>query len=82
MKRPMVYNTESKAFRGRAARRRRVWSITRHRDLDGMKDAEYAYWSTQPTHVVMAAVSDMTAKAFAMKGIRVRRLQRPHRAPQ
>ena len=73
-------DTSSPEFLARA-KRRAGWTITRYHDLDAMKGAEYAYWATQPTHVVMATVSAMTADAYAMKGIHVSRLQRPHRAP-
>jgi hypothetical protein len=30
----------------------------------------------------MTAIAKMTRQAYAMKGVHVRRLQRPHRAPQ
>ncbi len=76
-----LMDTSTPEFRARAERRRATWSITRYRHLDAMKVAEYAYWATQPTHAVMAAVSEMTAEAYAMKGVHVSRLQRPHRAP-
>lgn len=69
-------DTTSPGFRARAARRRATWTITRFTELDAMKDAEYAYWATQPTHVVMTAVSEMSAAAHAMEGIHVRRISR------
>lgn len=72
-------NTDDPAFRARAERRRATWSLSCHHDLDAAKDAEYAYWAIQPTHVVMATVVEMTAAAYAMKGIHVSRLQRSHR---
>ena len=50
--------------------------MTAHRNFDDMKASEYAYWATQPTHVVMATVAEMTADAYAMKGIHVSRLPR------
>lgn len=74
-------DTSSAEFRARAELRRATWTITRYRDLDEMKAAEYAFWARQPTHVVMAAVSELSAEAYAMKGLHVSRLQRPHRAP-
>ncbi len=73
-------DTSSPEFLDRA-KKRANWSITSYHDLDAMKAAEYAYWATQPAHVVMTTVAAMTAEAYAMKGIHVSRLQRPHRAP-
>ena len=52
-----------------------------HTSFDEVKGAEYVYWSSQPTHVVMATVSEMAAAAHELKGIHVRRLPRPHRTP-
>ena len=75
-------DTDDAAFRARAERRRATWTLTRYHDLNQMKADEYAFWATQPTHVVMAAIAEMTADAYAMKGIHVSRLQRPHRAPE
>jgi hypothetical protein len=74
-------DTSSTEFRTRAERRRATWTITRYRDLAAMKAAEHVFWAQQPTHVVMTAVSEMTPEAYAMKGIHVSRLQRPHRDP-
>jgi hypothetical protein len=71
----------SAEFRARAERRRATWTITRYRSLDEMKAAEYVFWARQPTHVVMTAVSELSADAYAMKGIHVSRLQRTHRTP-
>ena len=80
MKRPI--DTTSPEFRARAQQRRRTWgAITAFTNFDDVKEAEYVYWSTQPTHVVMATVSEMAAAAHGLKGIHVRRLPRPHRAP-
>lgn len=69
-------DTTTPEFRANAERRRRTWSMTAHRNFDDVKAAEYAYWATQPTHVVMATVAEMTADAYAMKGIHVSRLPR------
>ena len=69
-------------FRARADQRRRTWAgVTAFTNFDDVKMAEYAYWSTQPAHVIMATVSEMAAAAHGLKGIHVRRLPRPHRAP-
>jgi hypothetical protein len=75
-------DASSADFRTRAERRRATWTITRYRSLDDMKAAEYAFWARQPTHVVMTAVSELSAEQYAMKGIHVSRLQRAHRAPE
>ena len=75
-------DTTSPEFRARAEQRRCTWSATTCTNFDDVKAAEYAYWATQPAHVVMTAVSEMTAEAYAMKGIHVSRLQRPHRTPE
>jgi hypothetical protein len=75
-------DTTSPGFRARAEARRLTWSITRFHDGEAIKDAEYDDWASQPTSVVMAAVSEMTTRVYAMKGIHVSRLHRPHRAPE
>ena len=75
-------DTDDPAFRARAERRRSTWNLSRYNDVDAVKDAEYAYWATQPTHVVMATVAEMTAEAYASKSIHVSRLQRPYRTPE
>lgn len=75
-------DTESPEFRANAARRRATWSVTVHTNFDDIKAAEYRYWATQPAHVVVATVSEMTTEAYAMRGIRVSRLQRTPRTPQ
>lgn len=75
-------NTTSPEFRARADERRRSWEgVTIHKNFEDIKTAEYAYWSTQPTHAVMTTVAEMAAAAHGLKGIHVRRLPRPHRAP-
>ena len=73
-------DTTSPEFLARAEHRRRTWTMTAYTNFDDVKAAEYAYWATQPTHVVMSTVSEMSAEAHAMKGIHVSRLQRTHRA--
>jgi hypothetical protein len=75
-------DTSSADFRARAERRRATWTITRYRSHDEMKAAEYAFWAQQPTHVVMTAVSELSAELYAMKGVHVSRLQRAHRTPE
>jgi hypothetical protein len=72
-------DTSSTEFRTRAERRRATWRVARHHDPAAMKSAEYAFWAQQPTHAVMTAVSEITTEVYAMKGIHVSRLQRPHR---
>ena len=80
MTRKQAIDTESPEFKARAEHRRRTWhGVTVHKNFDDMKTAEYAYWSTLPTHTVMATVSEMAAAAHDLKGIHVRRLSRPHR---
>ena len=63
-------------FRARAERRRLTYSIRRYTNLDQIKADEYAYWQSQPTHVRLAAAAELTAEAYAAKGIHVSRLQR------
>jgi hypothetical protein len=82
MKKPRPIDTDSPEFRARAATRRRTWSITRHAGLDAMKAAEYRSWASLPDPVKFATISDVSAAAFAMKGIHVQRLPRPHRTPE
>lgn len=74
-------NTSDPEFRARAEKRRATWTIARYPDPGAIKAAEYAFWASQPAHAVTAAVSEITAAAYAMKGIHVSRLHRPHRAP-
>ena len=62
---------KSAEFRARAEQRRATWTITRYDSLDARKAAEYAFWATQPTHVVMKTIAEMAADAYAMKGIHV-----------
>ena len=75
-------DTATPEFKARAEQRRRTWSITVHKKFEDIKDAEYRFWATQPTHAVMTAVAEMTTEAYAMRGIRVSRLQRTPRAAQ
>jgi len=75
-------DTQSSEFLARAEQRRRTWTITAHCRFNDMKASEYAYWSTQPAHLVMSTVAEMAAAAHALNGIHVRRLQRPHRTPE
>jgi hypothetical protein len=76
-------DTESSAFKARAEMRRSTWGdVTIYKTFDDIKAAEYAYWSTQPAHIKVAAISEMTTAAYAMKGIHVQRLHRPHRASE
>jgi hypothetical protein len=77
-----LVDTNSPEFRARAELRRRTWGMTAITNFNDVKAAEYAYWATQPTHVVMTAVAEMAASAHGLKDIHVRRLQRPHRAPE
>jgi hypothetical protein len=79
---PEPIDTTSSEFRARAERRRRTWNMTAYCTVDAMKASEYAYWSTQPSHVVMSTVAEMAAAAHGLKGIHVRRLQRPHRTAE
>jgi hypothetical protein len=75
-------DTSSSEFLARAARRRETWRLTVHKNFDDIKAAEYRFWATQPAHIAVATVSEMTTEAYAMRGIRVSRLQRTPRAPQ
>ena len=69
-------DTGTQEFRANAQRRRETWSMTRYTDLDQMKADEYAFWQSQPGHVRIAAISEMTAEQYALKGQHVQRLQR------
>jgi hypothetical protein len=64
------------ARRARAEHRRATWTIKRHTSFESMKADEYAYWQSVPTHVRMAAISELTTEQYAMKGIVVGRMQR------
>jgi hypothetical protein len=75
-------DTSSPEFLARAEERRRNWSVTRYASLDAMKAAEYRSWANLPDHIKFAAISDVSATAFALKGIHVQRLPRPHRTPE
>jgi hypothetical protein len=76
----MTQSTETADFKARAAARRKTWTLQRFESFEDMKRAQYHFWASQPTHVKVKAISDLTTEAFAIKGIHVRRLQRPHRA--
>ena len=60
--------TKSDAFRANAARRRATWTMTRYTDFAQAKAAEYAYWQSQPAHVILASAAELTAEAYAAKG--------------
>jgi hypothetical protein len=68
--------TDTKERHARAEHRRATWMMKRHTSFEAMKIDEYAYWQSVPTHVRMAAISELTTMAYAMKGIHVSRLQR------
>ena len=69
-------DTSSADFLANAARRRETWSITRYDDLNQMKADEYRDRQSQPGHVRIAAISELTRQQYAMKGQHVPRLQR------
>ena len=69
-------DTTSPEFRARAEHRRATWTMTRCDNFDQMKADEYAYWQSQPGHARIAAISELAAEHYAMKGQHVRRLQR------
>ena len=74
MSKKFAYDTPE--FRANAERRRETWTMTRHTNFEQVKADEYAYWQSQPAHVRIAAISELTAEQYAMKGQHVRRLQR------
>ena len=76
MKKAKSIGTDGPAFLARAEHRRNTWTMTRFNTLDAMKAAQYVYWASQPAHVVMAAISELTTAAYAMKGIPVMRIAR------
>jgi hypothetical protein len=81
MKKQLI-DTSSPEFLARAEERRRTWSIKVHTNFDDIKADEYRNWATLPDPVKFATISEVSATAFALKGIHVQRLPRPHRAPQ
>ena len=74
MSKKFAYDTPE--FRANAERRRETWTITRYSDFDQIKAEEYAYWQSQPAHVRIAAISELTAEQYAMKGNQVSRMDR------
>jgi hypothetical protein len=72
----MSKHAKDTAAQARAEVRRISWTIRRYNHPDEMKAAEYAWWQSQPAHVRLAAISEVSTEQFAMKGIRVSRLQR------
>jgi hypothetical protein len=55
-------------------------SIRKYTSHKAMKADEYRYWQSRPVHERMAAVSELTTAAYALKGIAapvVPRLQWP-----
>ena len=70
------FDYDTPEFRANAERRRATWTMTCYTDFDQIKDDEYAYWQSQPAHVRLAAISELTTEQYAMKGQHVRRLQR------
>ena len=75
MKKPPI-DTTSPEFLARAEHRRRTWTMTVYTDFDEIKADQYRQWQAQPDHVRIAAISEISAEAYAMKGQHVRRLQR------
>ncbi len=43
-------------------------TIRKYTDFDEMKADEYRYWQSRPVHERVAAVSELTQAAYAMKG--------------
>lgn len=82
MKKSNPIDTTSPEFVARAAERRRTWSMTRYSSLDAMKAAEYRSWAQLSDTAKFAAISEVSAAAFALKGTHVQRLHRPHRTPE
>ncbi len=82
MRKKQFIDTSSPEFLARAEERRRTWSVTRYASLDAMKAAEYRSWATLPDPIKFATISEVSATAYAVKGIHVQRLPRPHRAPE
>ena len=78
----MTDYTETEEFRARAAERRRTWYMTRYTNFDDIKRDEYRTWAAMPDDVKFAAISEITTSAYAIKGVHVRRLSRPHRTPK
>ena len=74
--------TETAEFKARAAERRKTWRVTRYTNFDDIKRDEYREWATMSDAAKFAAISEITTAAFALKGIHVRRLPRPHRTPE
>jgi hypothetical protein len=74
--------TDTDDFKARAAKRRRTWTMTRHPSLDSMKDEEYRAWAKLSDQAKFEAISKVSEAAFALKGLHVRRLRRPHRASE
>jgi hypothetical protein len=82
MSKMQTIDTSSPEFLARAEERRRTWSVTRYASLDAMKAAEYRSWASVPDPIKFSAISKISAAAFALKGIHVQRLPRPHRASE
>jgi hypothetical protein len=47
----------------------RQLALRRFRTFDEMKAESYRYWRQQPDHVRLAAVTELNAEIFALKGI-------------
>jgi hypothetical protein len=69
------WDTSSVDARARAERRRATWTITRYRNPDEMKAAEYRYWAGRPAYERLAAVAELSREAYAMKGVHVQELR-------
>ena len=74
--------TETAEFKARAAERRRTWRVTRYTNFEHIKRDEYRAWATMSDAEKFATISEITTAAYALKGIHVRRLPRPHRTPE
>lgn len=58
--------------------------LRKFNSLEEMKKAEIRYWQSRPAHERIAAVSELTTEAYALKGFTpyVSRLQGPPRRIQ
>jgi len=44
-------------------------TIRKYANFDEMKADEYRYWQSRPVHERMAAVSELSTEAYALKGM-------------
>jgi hypothetical protein len=58
------FDDDTPEFCADAERRRATWTMTRYTDFAQAKADEYAYWQSQPAHVRLSAISQLSLSSI------------------